>query len=224
MTRTVLLVLGLLCLTFVGAFPLWQLDSRSQYTNSDRFSPTSSHVHTNAHLNSPKFTWTLITTIACKEIHDLSNILAYKSWIALNPPPDILYVSSCHPHFAEQATTVSIYDRTSSGLPLFSDMMAISERVSTDLVAWTNADILLAGDVVSAIDLLHNRHFSNESFLWMAVAARWDFSQEDYTTSSVEKEIATHNLDQFFRRRGVLHTQGNLHTIANNRIGILPCT
>lgn len=103
-------------------------------------------------------------------------------------------------------------------------MMAISERVTTDLVAWTNADILLAGDVVTAVSQLHSRlsHAMSDILtpngikrdsLWMAVAARRDLvsstAQRNWS-AQIENEIQDNNLHAFLRRHGVLHSQGKI--------------
>lgn len=158
---------------------------------------------------SPKFTWTLITTIACQEVYEPPTILAYQSWQALTPAPDVIYISTCHPSFAKDASTITTFDRTVSGLPLFSDMMAISERVSTDLVAWTNADILITGDVVRAMGQLLTQPSSLiKGPLWMAVAARWDVPAGAVQSSVLLNKIKQKNLGEFLRREGVLHQQG----------------
>jgi hypothetical protein len=164
------------------------------------------------------FTWTLITTIACKDSYDIGNVLAYKSWRRLRPAPVIVYVSTCHPHFAKDATTITTFDRTMSGLPLFSGMMAMTERFTTDLVAWTNADILLAGDVVTTINHLHSQQHTTgtsngdkEPPLWMAVAARWDLSPtaiQRNDSAIIDNVIKRNDLDTYLPREGVLHRQG----------------
>lgn len=190
-------------------------------------------------VHNSSFTWTLITTIACKASHDTGNVLAYKSWRQLQPPPAIIYVSTCRPYFTDghaTTTTVTTFDRTLSGLPLFGDMMALSERVTTDLVAWTNADVLLAGDVMTAIKhLLHTQKHEQKQqqqsqklqhpgthpaaaaavptspLLWMAVAARLDLppsATQGTGRIRIEYEIRQNTLDRFLQREGVPHTQG----------------
>lgn len=168
------------------------------------------------------FSWTLFTTIACKDSHDVGNILAYQSWQRLRPAPSIVYVSTCPPPFAKDATTITTFDRTASGLPLFSDLLAMTERVETDLVAWTNADILLAGDVATTINHFHMQQFKGSSYggsgdahfksphLWMAVAARWDLTSSTLTgeDSHIRELIEGNNLGSFLRMEGKLHTQG----------------
>ena len=104
--------------------------------------------------------------------------------------------------------------------------MALSEKVTTDLVAWTNADILLAGDVTTAINYLHTQHpqqhqqpdvvppnASSSSFLWMAVAARLDLlptATQGNGRVLIENEIRQNSLATFLHREGVLHTQGRI--------------
>ena len=190
---------------------------QTNYRNSVDYSHVSSSSLSNLSAPTEKhsynFTWTLITTIACKEAYDESNILAFKSWRKLRPKPQVVYFSTCHPNFATGATTIMTFDRTVTGLPLFGDMMAFSERVSTELVAWTNADILLSSDVVAAIDHLHSSHLSQHS-LWMAVAARWDLSSSTSGSNliaNLEDAIFHNTLKRFLRQRGILHTQGKLN-------------
>lgn len=108
-------------------------------------------------------------------------------------------------------------------------MMAISEKVQTDFVAWTNADILLAGDVVNTIDLLQSKHDAaiSSSSLWMAVAARWDLSPSTslHSISLIENKINTNTLDSYLRQEGVLHSQGkHLYcAIIANTLSITEC-
>ncbi len=120
---------------------------------------------------------------------------AINSWTRLEPRPEILLLGD------EEGTAAAAGDlgvrhepggaRNELGTPLLDDFFARGERTATaSVIAYVNADIMLTGDFVSAVERVRAafRNFLMIGRRWdVELSAPWDFSADGWQQTLVER-------------------------------------
>jgi hypothetical protein len=143
---------------------------------------------------------------------------AIKSWEQLVPKPSILVLSDCIPtELNGRVVLRKVFDTSFDDLPLFSGMLFATIKTAAvhnhAVVAWVNADILLAPNVGSTISAA----FHSQKLPWLMLGSRHNvphsklrdmrFAQQNLGASDNDKPF---DLDEFITKNGVQHTTGGV--------------
>ena len=160
------------------------------------------------------FRWGLVTTMPCLEALGETQRAAFASWAKLVPAPKVLVLSECLPvELKGKATLLTLFDKTFDGLPLFSGMMFATLKIaaaeSLAVMAWVNADILLAPNVGESISASFHVH----KCPWLLLGTRHDIpAAELYTAENTPRDLG-----QFIRSKGQPHITGGVDLFVWNQ-------
>ena len=157
--------------------------------------------------------WALITTFDCTRF-DKTQVAAFDSWDRLVPRPHIYVLSQCLPEVLKgKANLIPHFDETFDHLPLFSGMMfhtLLTAAVeSMAVVAWVNADILLAANVAVTI----TQALQQQKIPWLLLGSRHNIPYRKLYS----REAAPKNMARFILEQGTAHTTGGIDLFAWNQ-------
>lgn len=160
------------------------------------------------------FKWGLITTMPCRDTLGATQRAAFASWEKLTPKPRVVVLSECLPaELKDKATLLKLFDETFDGQPLFSGMMFATLKFaaveSLAVVAWINADILLAQNVADSISASFHLH----KVPWLLLGTRHNIpASELYDVRHTPEDLGL-----FIRSKGEPHTTGGVDLFVWNQ-------
>ena len=157
--------------------------------------------------------WALFTTMDCKRF-GAAQQAAFNSWDKLVPRPHIYLLSqSLPPALKGKVNLIPHFDETFDNLPLFSGMMfrtlLVAAVESMAVVAWVNADILLAPNVATTI----GQALKHQKIPWLILGSRHNIPHSQLYAPSAPPE----NLAEFILTEGKAHTTGGIDLFAWNQ-------